>query len=76
MPKRNLDLHGNVPDEAEIALLLIDVINDFAFEGGDVLLGHVLPAMRIASLKKCLKQAGVPVIYANDNFGRWQSARS
>jgi nicotinamidase-related amidase len=30
-------------------------------------------AHRIAALKRCAKQAGIPAIYANDNFGRWQS---
>jgi nicotinamidase-related amidase len=30
-------------------------------------------ADRIAALKGRAKQAGMPVIYANDNFGRWQS---
>jgi nicotinamidase-related amidase len=30
-------------------------------------------ARRIAALKKRAKQAGIPVIYVNDNFGRWQS---
>jgi hypothetical protein len=28
MPTVNEDLHGNVPDKADVALLLIDVIND------------------------------------------------
>ena len=28
MPARNEDLHGMVPDKAEVALLLLDVIND------------------------------------------------
>ena len=35
MPEQNKDLHGNVPDTADIALVLIDVINDFEFEGGE-----------------------------------------
>jgi nicotinamidase-related amidase len=34
-PARNHDLHGNVPDESDVALLLIDVINDLEFEGGE-----------------------------------------
>jgi hypothetical protein len=33
MPAKNDDLHGNVPDCADVALLLIDVINDLEFEG-------------------------------------------
>ena len=74
MPAKNEDLHGNVPDKAEVALLLIDVINDLEFEGGEELLRHALPmAERLAELKRRAKRAGVPVIYVNDNFGKWQS---
>ena len=72
--KKNKDLHGNAPDESEVALLLIDVINDIEFEGGEKLLRCALPAAKnIARLKKRAQQAGVPVIYVNDNFGRWRS---
>jgi nicotinamidase-related amidase len=74
MPVRSKDLHGNVPDDAGAALLLIDVINDFEFEGGDALLQLALPAgEQIAKLKKRAKENGIPVIYVNDNFGKWQS---
>jgi len=74
MPAKNDDLHGNVPDKAEVALLLIDVINDLEFEEGEQLLKYALPmAEKIASLKKRAKQAGIPAIYVNDNFGKWQS---
>ena len=74
MPARNPDLHGNAPDKAAVALLLVDVINDLEFPGGDVLLAHAEPmAARLAALKKRVKASGVPAIYANDNFGRWQS---
>src|ERR1044072_674479 len=74
MPAKNEDLHGNVPDKAAVALLLIDVINDLDFESGEELLKHALPmAKRIAQLKKRARQAGIPAIYVNDNFGRWQS---
>lgn len=30
-------------------------------------------AKQIAELRKKAKKAGVPVIYVNDNFGKWQS---
>ncbi len=74
MPAKNEDLHGNVPDKADVALLLIDVINDLDFEEGEQLLEQALPmAERIAALKKRARQAGIPVIYVNDNFGKWQS---
>ena len=74
MPAKNEDLHGNVPDKSNVALLLIDVINDLEFERGGELLRHALPmAERLAALKRRAKGAGVPVIYVNDNFGKWQS---
>ena len=74
MPVRSSDLHGNVPDSSGAALLLIDVVNDFEFEGGDELLRLALPVGKaIARLKKTAKQAGIPAIYVNDNFGKWQS---
>jgi nicotinamidase-related amidase len=74
VPAKNPDLHGNVPDKADTALLLIDVINDLEFPDGDKLLTFALPmAQRLAALKRRAGQAGVPAIYVNDNFGRWQS---
>jgi nicotinamidase-related amidase len=74
MPTGESTLHGNAPDSAPVALLLIDVINDFEFEGGEALLQRALPAAHaIAALKDQAKALGIPVIYVNDNFGRWQS---
>ena len=74
MPAKNEDLHGNAPDKAEVALLLIDVINDLDFPGGEQLLRYVLPmARRLAALKERAKRSAIPVIYVNDNFGRWRS---
>lgn len=74
MPVRSEDLHGFVPDTSRAALLLIDVINDFEFEDGEKLLKLALPVgQNIAELKRRAKAAGVPSIYVNDNFGKWQS---
>ena len=74
IPGRNPDLHGNVPETSSVALLLIDVINDLEFEGAEELAARAVPmAHRIADLKCRAKLAGIPAIYANDNFGRWQS---
>ena len=74
MPAKNEDLHGNVPVKAEVALLLIDVINDLEFSSGEEVLRHALPmAEKIKALKRRAKEAGVPVVYVNDNFGKWQS---
>lgn len=74
MAAKNSDLHGNAPDSCEAALLLIDVINDLEFEGGRQLARTAVPAAaRIAALKRRAREIGMPVIYANDNFGRWRS---
>ncbi|HKG48069.1 MAG TPA: isochorismatase family cysteine hydrolase [Pyrinomonadaceae bacterium] len=74
MARASHDLHGSAPDKSEAALLLIDVINDFDFEEGDELLRLARPAGKnIAELKKRAKAAGIPCIYVNDNFGKWQS---
>ena len=75
MPGQQHDLHGNAPDTAPIALLLIDVINDLDFAHGKALLKHALPmATKLVALKRRAKRAGgIPSIYVNDNFGRWQS---
>ena len=71
---KNLDLHGQVPDQSSTALLIIDVINDLEFAGGEALLQHAVPmAKHIATLKRQVKRVRIPVIYANDNFGRWRS---
>lgn len=74
MPHKNNDLHGNAPDESQVVLLLIDFISDFEFENGDELLKNAESIARTtAALKKKAKRAKVPVIYVNDNFGKWQS---
>jgi nicotinamidase-related amidase len=74
LPAKNEDLHGMVPDKSDVALLLLDVINDLEFEGGELLARHVPPmAERLAALKRRCRAAGIPAIYVNDNYGRWQS---
>jgi nicotinamidase-related amidase len=56
------------------ALLLIDVINDLAFEGSAPLVEQADPmSRRLAALKRRAVAAGVPAIYVNDNFGQWRS---
>ena len=55
------------------ALVMLDVITDFDFEDGDRLLRRALPMARnLARLKSRLKDMRVPVVYVNDNFGKWQ----
>jgi nicotinamidase-related amidase len=65
---------GSAPDRSPVALLLVDVMNDMEFPGGELLIAHALPMARaIVDLKARARSAGVPCIYANDNFGRWRS---
>ena len=74
MPAKNNDLHGNVPDESPVALILIDVINDMEFDSGEALFRNALPAARnLARLKQRANEACVATIYVNDNFGKWRS---
>jgi nicotinamidase-related amidase len=62
------------PSASATALLIIDMISDWAFPDAERLLPRaerIAPA--IAALKRRCREAGVPVIYANDNRGRWRS---
>jgi nicotinamidase-related amidase len=73
-PTHNANLDGFVPDEAATALLLVDVINALEFDGAEALVEPALEAAaQIAALKRRCRRVGIPAIYANDNFGRWQS---
>jgi nicotinamidase-related amidase len=58
----------------KIALLLIDVINDLDFPGSDPLIRAAEKmAEPLARLVARAREARIPVLYVNDNFGRWQS---
>lgn len=68
------DLYGSAPDKHHTALLIIDMINDMQFPEAPMLLEFAVPmAKRIKALTARARRAGVPVIYVNDNFGRWRS---
>ena len=68
------DLHGSAPDDSPVALLIIDMINDLEFPDAEKIEQPAIEAAKcIASLKTRAKEAGVAVIYCNDNFGRWRS---
>ncbi|MBH0231179.1 isochorismatase family cysteine hydrolase [Halobacillus yeomjeoni] len=59
------------------ALIITDMVNKMDFDGGDDLLRHSLSMVdNLISLKKKVKEKGVPVIYVNDNFGLWQDNAS
>lgn len=67
-------LHGNVADQSSTVLVLVDVLNTFQFPRWEKLLQFGLPvAAEISALKSAARKEGIPVIYANDNFGRWRS---
>lgn len=67
-----------VPDQSDVVLILIDVINDLEWPEADQLLEFARPmAKQIHDLKRRAAQAQIPTIYVNDNFGQWRSdARS
>ena len=55
MVEPNASLHGSAPDKAAVALLLIDVINDFDFPEAQQLLQFARPmAERVAELRRVL----------------------
>lgn len=59
---------------SKAALLLIDVINDLDFPNNERMMEDALKAAEyIKSLKQRASEAGIPVIYVNDNFGHWRS---
>jgi nicotinamidase-related amidase len=59
---------------ARSALLIVDMINAFDFEGAAALLDQSRRiGPRVVKLKTRAKAARAPVIYCNDNFGNWRS---
>ena len=56
------------------ALLVVDMVSTWDFEGGDRL-GRAARAIapRVGALKQRCVGAGVPVVFVNDNRGRWRS---
>ena len=69
MPRSRANRHDSL-----VALLIIDMINAFDFKGAKAMLPRALAAARaVALLKRRARAARVPVIYVNDNFGRWRS---
>lgn len=69
-----LGLMGTATNEGPCALLLIDVIGRFDFPEAEQLLPKaVRAAERLAALKTQARSAGAPVLYVNDNYGRWDS---
>lgn len=56
------------------ALLIIDMLSDWRFAHGDRLLANAAPmAPLIHAVASRCRPLGVPVVYVNDNQGRWRS---
>lgn len=71
---RNPSSVAGSPPAGDSALLIIDMISDWAFPDANKLLPRTAAiAPRIAALKARCRRQGVPVIYANDNRGQWRS---
>jgi nicotinamidase-related amidase len=60
-------------DADGVALLVIDFFNPRGFDGSALERAAVRAARSTAKLKARLRKSGVPAIYANDNFGHWES---
>jgi nicotinamidase-related amidase len=74
MPKLNSDLHGNAPDKCSVALLLVDVINDLEFPGNaEIVRSAKRMATQLYVLIQRARKTKIPLVYVNDNFGRWRS---
>ncbi|MGM9928047.1 MAG: isochorismatase family cysteine hydrolase [Bacillus sp. (in: firmicutes)] len=64
----------NTKHPSKLALLMIDLINDFQFQSGHQLLQHtqqILPSL--LQLKKRARDASIPIIYINDHYNLWQA---
>lgn len=62
------------PGQGETALVIVDMISCWDFPDAERLLPFASAiAAPIAALRRRCHRSGMPVIYANDNRGRWQS---
>ncbi|QES46888.1 isochorismatase [Streptomyces venezuelae] len=56
------------------ALIVIDMLNTYEHEDAELLVPSVAGMLpTLVGLLERARAAGVPVIYANDNFGQWRS---
>src|SRR4051794_12066033 len=61
----------------DTALIVIDLINDYQHADAEQLIPSVRAALPgIRGLVDRARSEKVPVIYVNDNFGRWRSDRA
>ncbi len=65
------------PAAGQAALLIIDMINELDFPEAEGMVGAMKAvADRITTLRHAARDASVPVVFVNDNFGQWHSERS
>jgi len=66
---------SDTPQDGQLsALVIVDMISCWDFQDAERLLPNAFTISKsIASLKRRCEAENVPVIYANDNRGRWQS---
>ncbi len=71
---KNLDKITGVPESrSNTALLILDMISGFDFEDGDTLFPKALKAAEnLSKLRDRARNAEVPVLFVNDNFGKWE----
>ena len=66
------DRTGVPPAAANTAVIVLDMISDFEYEDGEKIRARALETIdALAELTNRAKTAGVPVIFVNDNFGKW-----
>ena len=64
------------PSPVPVALLLIDVLTTFEFPDGDrILRGALKVRDALVKFKARAREARIPVLYVNDNFGDWRSEK-
>ncbi|MGW7139301.1 cysteine hydrolase family protein [Streptomyces xanthophaeus] len=61
-------------DTSRTALIVIDMLNTYEHEDAEVLVRSVREALPgVGALLRRARGASAPVVYVNDNFGRWRS---
>jgi nicotinamidase-related amidase len=71
---KNLDkITGVSESRSNTALLILDMISAFDFEDGETLFPKALrAAQNLSKLRDRARSAAVPVLFVNDNFGKWE----
>lgn len=58
----------------QTALLIVDVINDLEFPGGEKVSPWARKMVdRLSPVLERARERGIPIVYVNDNFGHWRS---